>query len=70
VRQDVDPTPTLRKTFHHPAVGRITLDCDALHLPDRDQTVVLYSAPLGSRDAESLALLGTLAADGVDVRAS
>jgi transcriptional regulator with XRE-family HTH domain len=63
-RHEVEPPPTLRKTFHHPAVGRLTLDCDAMHLPDRDQSVVLYSAPLGSRDAESLALLSSLAPAG------
>ncbi|MGI6876936.1 hypothetical protein [Amycolatopsis sp. 3B14] len=38
------------ETFRHPAVGEITLDCDTLTLTDRDQHLVLYSAPRGSRD--------------------
>ncbi|MFZ3566032.1 helix-turn-helix transcriptional regulator [Streptomyces sp. BH097] len=60
--RDVHAAPTLTKTFDHPAVGKVTVDCDALALTDRDQHLVLYSAPLGSRDAETLALLGVLGA--------
>jgi transcriptional regulator with XRE-family HTH domain len=56
-RHDVQTAPMPRKTFRHPAVGEITLDCDALMLTDRDQHLVLYSAPPGSRDAQTLALL-------------
>ncbi|MGW3960325.1 helix-turn-helix transcriptional regulator [Amycolatopsis sp. NPDC005003] len=59
-RHDVQAAPTLRKTFRHPAVGEITLDCDTLALTDRDQHLVLYTAPPGSRDAETLALLNVL----------
>ena len=55
----------LTKTFHHPVVGEITVDCDSLTLTDRDQHLVLYSAPPGSRDAEALALLNVLGAEGV-----
>jgi hypothetical protein len=25
-----------RKTVHHPRLGRLVLDCDALHVPDVD----------------------------------
>jgi transcriptional regulator with XRE-family HTH domain len=64
-RQDVQAAPMPTKTFRHPAVGRITVDCDALALTDRDQHLVLYSAPAGSRDAEALALLNVLGAEGV-----
>ncbi len=56
-RHDVQATPVLTKTFRHPAVGEVTVDCDALALPDRDQHLVLYTAPPGSRDAEALAFL-------------
>ncbi len=35
----------LTKTFRHPVVGDVTVDCDALTLTDRDQRLVLYSAP-------------------------
>ena len=50
----------LTKTFRHPVVGEVTVDCDSLALTDRDQHLVLYSAPLGSPDAEALAFLGVL----------
>ncbi|MFI5658514.1 helix-turn-helix transcriptional regulator [Streptomyces sp. NPDC051684] len=60
--RDVQAAPTLTKTFDHPVVGKVTVDCDALALTDRDQHLVLYSAPPGSHDAETLALLGVLGA--------
>jgi hypothetical protein len=59
-RHDVQAAPALAKTFRHPAVGEITLDCDSLKLTDRDQHLVLYTAPPGSRDADALALLHML----------
>ena len=61
-RHDVQAAPMLTKTFRHPVVGEITVDCDSLALTDRDQHLVLYSAPPGSRDAEALALLDVLGA--------
>lgn len=64
-RHDVQAPQMLTKTFHHSAVGDITVDCDSLALTDRDQNLVLYSAPAGSRDAEALALLNVLGAEGV-----
>jgi transcriptional regulator with XRE-family HTH domain len=67
-RHDVQPAPMLTKTFRHPVVGEITVDCDSLTLTDRDQHVVIYSAPLGSRDAEALALLNVLGAKAGDYR--
>lgn len=63
-RHDVQAAPTLTKTFHHPAVGEMTLDCDSLTLTDRDQYLVLYTAPQGSRDADALALLNMLGTEG------
>ncbi|MER6826813.1 helix-turn-helix transcriptional regulator [Streptosporangium sp. NPDC000563] len=62
-RHDVQAAPTLTKTFRHPVVGEVTVDCDSLTLADRDQNLVLYSAPPGSRDAEILALLNVLGAE-------
>ncbi|QKG26550.1 helix-turn-helix transcriptional regulator [Actinomadura verrucosospora] len=64
-RHDVQAAPTLTKTFRHPVVGEITVDCDSLALTDRDQHLVLYSAPPGSPSAEALALLNVLGADYV-----
>jgi transcriptional regulator with XRE-family HTH domain len=71
-RHDVQAAPTLTKTFRHPVVGAITVDCDSLTLTDRDQHLVLYSAPSGSPDAEALAFLSvvggetSMRADGAD----
>ena len=49
-----------RKTFLHPEVGLITLDCDVLVVQGSDLRLVVYTAPSGSSDAESLALLGAI----------
>lgn len=46
-----------RKTVHHPQLGRLVLDCDALHVSDVDQHMVVYSAAPGTPEAEALALL-------------
>ena len=48
------------KTFNHPEIGEITLDCDVLAVQGSDLNVVVYTAPSGSRDADSLALLGAI----------
>lgn len=68
-RHDVQAAPMLTKTFRHRAIGQITVDCDSLTLTDRDQNLVLYTAPPGSRDAEALALLNVLGTDGVEAEA-
>ena len=59
-RHDVRAAPMLTKTFHHPAVGQITVNCDSLMIAERDQHLVLYTAPPGSADADALALLNVL----------
>jgi transcriptional regulator with XRE-family HTH domain len=59
-RHDVQAAPMLTKTFRHPVVGEVTVDCDSLTLTDRDQHLVLYTAPVGSPSAEALALLNVL----------
>jgi transcriptional regulator with XRE-family HTH domain len=65
-RHDVQAPQVLTKTFRHPVVGEVTVDCDALTLSDRDQHLVLYSAPAGSRSAEALALLNVLGPSSVN----
>jgi transcription regulator MmyB-like protein len=41
--------------FHHPLVGDLTLDYDALEIPaDPGQTIVAYSAPTGSAARKAL----------------
>ncbi|MFG2480358.1 helix-turn-helix transcriptional regulator [Streptomyces fagopyri] len=69
-RHDVQAAPMLTKTFHHPVVGELTVDCDSLTLTDRDQYLVLYTAPPGSHGAEALALLNVLGAEGVNASRS
>jgi transcriptional regulator with XRE-family HTH domain len=62
-RHDVAGSPALRKTFRNTAVGEVTVDCDALKLAEADQHLILYTAPLGSADADKLALLAVLGSD-------
>lgn len=69
-RHDVQSRPMLTKTFHHPAVGKITVDCDSLALTDQDQHLVLYTAPRGSSDAEALALLNVIGSEPLSARRS
>ncbi|MDY7089714.1 MAG: helix-turn-helix transcriptional regulator [Actinomycetota bacterium] len=50
------------KTIDHPAVGRITLDCDTLVVALDDLRIMVYTAEPGTEDADRLALavvLGT-----------
>lgn len=45
------------KTFDHPSVGRLTLDCDLAILPDSDQRLIIYSAEPGTSDWTTLEIL-------------
>lgn len=58
-RGEVGIIRTMVKTLVHPQVGAIRLDCDSFHVPDADQTLVVYSAAPGP-DAEAIALLRVL----------
>jgi transcriptional regulator with XRE-family HTH domain len=49
-----------RKTFAHPEVGIVTLDCDVLTVQDSELRLVVYTAAPGSPDANALALLGAV----------
>ncbi|MGA4792079.1 helix-turn-helix transcriptional regulator [Nocardia sp. AB354] len=54
---EVETRRSSRKRLRHPSVGWITLDCDALHDPERDQWVILYTAATGTPDREALRLI-------------
>jgi hypothetical protein len=58
---DVITREMSRKTFEHPTVGPVTVNCDSLDIADRDQRVVIYTADPGS---SSEAALQSLAAHG------
>jgi hypothetical protein len=60
---EVLATDTFRKSFHHPVVGRLLLDWQALTVAaDPDLTVMVFTAPPGSQTADSLRLLASWAA--------
>ena len=60
-----DPAPaeqSRHKVIDHPAVGRITLDCDTLVVAGDNLRIMLYTVKPGTEDADRLALaivLGT-----------
>jgi transcriptional regulator with XRE-family HTH domain len=54
---------TGRKSFHHPAVGVLTLDVDAMELPAQPGlTLTAYSAAPGTPEHDALQLLASWAA--------
>jgi hypothetical protein len=61
-RHDVAVMRGTTKTFVHPHVGPITLECEALLSASAsgEQTLVLYTARPGTESAEKLALLRVL----------
>ncbi|MBB2914435.1 transcriptional regulator with XRE-family HTH domain [Streptosporangium becharense] len=64
---EVGARPDLRKTFRHPLVGPITVNCDVLDIADRDQRVVIYTADPGSSSEEALRLLSVIGTQRLDV---
>jgi hypothetical protein len=64
---DVQVARTLRKSFQHPLVGPVTVNCDALDLTDQDQQVVVYTADPGSPSEEALRLLSVIGTQRMDV---
>jgi len=58
------------KTLHHPVVGDLTLDYEALDLPgDTGQRILVYSAEPGSTSAEALDLLASWVTTPTEPRA-
>jgi transcriptional regulator with XRE-family HTH domain len=64
---DVPAEQTLVKTFEHPLVGPVTVNCDVLDITDRDQRVVIYTAIPGSPSEEALRLLSVVGTQRMDV---
>ncbi|MBF8184718.1 helix-turn-helix domain-containing protein [Nonomuraea sp. K274] len=48
---------SMHKTVNHPDLGLLVLDCDTLLLPDTDQSMIVYSAATGTREASALDML-------------
>jgi transcriptional regulator with XRE-family HTH domain len=64
---DVRNHRTGRKRFHHPLVGDLELDYEALELPgDPGQRINVYTAPPDSPSVEALTLLASWTARGPD----
>ncbi|MFI7002576.1 helix-turn-helix transcriptional regulator [Nocardia sp. NPDC050175] len=63
---DVTAEPTLCKTFEHPLVGPIAVNCDVLDITDRDQRVVIYTASPGSPTEQALQLLSVIGTQRMD----
>lgn len=59
-RYDVAAYQSVRKTFHHPEVGDVTVTSEVLYLNDEGQRLSIYQAPVGSPDHDALALLSSL----------
>ncbi|GII75755.1 transcriptional regulator [Sphaerisporangium rufum] len=57
----------MRKTFQHPLVGPVTVNCDVLDITDRDQQVVIYTAEPGSPSEQALRLLSVIGTQRMDV---
>lgn len=59
---DVDARCHGPKRFHHPVVGELTMQVEALQLQDGERWLYAYAAEPGSRSADAVRLLGTWAA--------
>ncbi|MFC4125486.1 helix-turn-helix transcriptional regulator [Nocardia rhizosphaerae] len=59
---------SLTKTIAHPTLGTLTLDCDAMHVPATDHTVIIYSAPPNTPTATALELLRVTGLESFDAR--
>lgn len=64
---EVCAEPTLCKTFQHPVVGPVSVNCDVLGITDRDQQVVIYTADPGTPSEEALRLLAVIGTQRMDV---
>jgi hypothetical protein len=65
--REIASEPTLCKSFHHPVVGLVTVNCDALAIPDCDQQVIIYTATPGSPSEEAVKLLSVVGTQRLDL---
>jgi MmyB-like transcription regulator ligand binding domain len=65
---EVSTGRSTRKRLRHPAVGWLNLDCDALHDPERDHWVILYTAAPGTPDHDALRLLNVIGTQDLTAR--
>jgi hypothetical protein len=65
---EVSTRRSTRKRLRHPAVGWLNLDCDALHDPERDHWVILYTAVPGTPDHDALRLLNVIGTQDLTAR--
>lgn len=59
-RHEVGIRPRDVKTYRHPEVGLLTLQCQVLQDPDSSQNLLVYTAEPGSETAERLRLLAVV----------
>ena len=65
---EVSTRRSTRKRLRHPAVGWLNLDCDALHDPERDHWIILYTAVPGTPDHDALRLLSVIGTQDLTAR--
>ncbi|RMB57827.1 helix-turn-helix transcriptional regulator [Tessaracoccus antarcticus] len=65
-QHDVTAVPTLCRTFEHPLVGPIAVNCDVLDITDRDQRVIIYTATPGTPAEEAMRLLSVVGTQRMD----
>lgn len=56
---------SLSKTVDHAELGILLMDCDTLLLPDTDQSMIVYSAAAGTREASALDTLRSIRTEPV-----
>jgi transcriptional regulator with XRE-family HTH domain len=66
--QEVDVVRSTSKRILHPEVGRLDLDCEALHDPRVDQWIILYTAAPGTPSHDALRLLKVVGTQDLKLR--
>jgi hypothetical protein len=56
-RHEVSVPRSAVKRLRHPEVGWLDLDCEALHDPERDHWIIIYTASPGTPAYDALQLL-------------